>query len=524
MGQRLVGGQFVLRQAAAPEAVARTADIPVAQLVDKPFNRLRGVDEIINRQSFVNDWNQAVQTGQDPAIQLILRRPVCMLLGIVAVDAGVQRQERMGVHERVDHFGLGFSNDSFGEPFAVPRRTVGQEGPTEGVRAELFDDFPRIDNVTFGFGHLLPVFVQHVTGGDDRFVRRFTGEQRGHGQQAVKPAARLVDPFADHVRRELIAECLLVLERIMMLCKRHRTAVEPHIDHFARPFHHSAFAVRAMDLHFIHIRFMQLKIFTDMTYRMFPQLGDAVRRKLPAAVWANPHVQRRAPIAVPADVPIDQFFEELAEAAFTDMPWIPFNRIVVGDQLILHRSRFDKPALHCIVEQRRFTTPAERIAMLVFLFAVQGPLLGQHLNDVEVTILYETAGKIGHHVGITPLAINNTDKADAVLAADAVVVFAMCRSHVYDPRTAGVGNERCAYDHVDVLGLNVGERRSIGFAHEFRTFMRRQYRVIAFHDFLDQVLGDDVYAVLLFYSGVFHVRIHSEGHVGWQRPRRSRPG
>ncbi|MNP75837.1 hypothetical protein D3C76_1729610 [compost metagenome] len=58
--QRLVSGQFVLRHAASPEPVARTANVPVAQLIDKAFDRLRRIDEVVHSQAFIHDKDQAV--------------------------------------------------------------------------------------------------------------------------------------------------------------------------------------------------------------------------------------------------------------------------------------------------------------------------------------------------------------------------------------------------------------------------------------------------------------------------------
>ncbi len=52
----------------------------------------------------------------------------------------------------------------------------------------------------------------------------------------IEPAACLINPFTDKVRRESAFKKLLVLERIMKLCKRHRSGIEPHIDKLRCPF------------------------------------------------------------------------------------------------------------------------------------------------------------------------------------------------------------------------------------------------------------------------------------------------
>src|SRR5437879_4763594 len=63
-------------------------------------------------------------------------------------------------------------------------------------------------------------------------------EQRADRQQAVEPAARLVDGFADEIGGELVVEMTNGIEwpirsAISPLSKWHRSAVEPAVDHLA---------------------------------------------------------------------------------------------------------------------------------------------------------------------------------------------------------------------------------------------------------------------------------------------------
>ncbi|MNM62365.1 hypothetical protein D3C81_736950 [compost metagenome] len=85
----------------------------------------------------------------------------------------------MGINQCVDNLRFGFSHDTFRETLAVPWSTVGQECPAESIRAVLFNDIPRIDNITFGFGHLLPIFIQNMTSGNYSFIRSLTCKQGG---------------------------------------------------------------------------------------------------------------------------------------------------------------------------------------------------------------------------------------------------------------------------------------------------------------------------------------------------------
>ena len=92
----------------------------------------------------------------------------------------------------------------------------------------------------------------------------------------------------------------------------------------------------AAQLHFIHVRLVQLK-FPQIHHRwMFTQILMAVQAHIrSASIFTYPNVQRRTPITVPADVPIDEIFQELTEAAFTNMARIPIDFAVVRNQLIL---------------------------------------------------------------------------------------------------------------------------------------------------------------------------------------------
>ena len=79
---------------------------------------------------------------------------------------------------------------------------------------------------------------------------------------------------------------------------------------------------------------------------------------------ALPDIERSSPITVTADSPVLNIFQPVAETAFTDAWRDPVDRIVIADQILLHCSHLDVPALTCIVDQRSIASPAERIAVL----------------------------------------------------------------------------------------------------------------------------------------------------------------
>ncbi|MNJ37062.1 hypothetical protein D3C77_318690 [compost metagenome] len=162
----------------------------------------------------------------------------------------------------------------------------------------------------------------------------------------------MVNSLADHIGRVLLLEDFCIAERVMVLRKWHRSAIEPDIDHFGRALHNSAFAVRAVQLYLIHIRLMQLKIFGYMAYSMLAQILVAGRCIFTFTGVTHPDVKRGSPITIAANIPIHQILEEFAETAFANMPRVPLYSVIISDQLILHCGCLNEPALHRIVKQR----------------------------------------------------------------------------------------------------------------------------------------------------------------------------
>ena len=98
-----------------------------------------------------------------------------------------------------------------------------------------------------------------MTEDDDVLVRRLVKEQRRDGDERIEPAARLIDGLGDEVRREAALEDLLVLERIVPLCKRHRAGIEPAVDDLGHAVHLLA-ALGAADRHGVDVGTMQFKL------------------------------------------------------------------------------------------------------------------------------------------------------------------------------------------------------------------------------------------------------------------------
>ncbi|MNC07399.1 hypothetical protein D3C75_549450 [compost metagenome] len=95
---------------------------------------------------------------------------------------------------------------------------------------------------------------------------------------------------------------------------------------------------------------------------------------------------------------------------------------------------------------------------------------------------------------------------------------------MYDPCTAGIRNKGRAHDYIVLLSLDIAEWRSIALADKVRTRMSGQDRVFALKHLIHEVLRQDVHAVFLLNTHIFHFRVHRECHMRRKRPRGSRPG
>ncbi|MNV31648.1 hypothetical protein D3C71_1229630 [compost metagenome] len=187
---------------------------------------------------------------------------------------------------------------------------------------------------------------------------------------------------------------------------------------------------------------------------------------------------------------------------------IPIYTVVVSNQLIFDRCSVDEPAVCCVVQEWCITTPAERIAVLVFFFAVKQSFFRQSFNDIQIAIFHEASSKIRHYIRILTGIINYVHEADAILSASLIVIFTMRWCHVHDPCTTGICNKGSTYDDIAFLCLDVSEWRSVGFADKLGTFMCRKDCVLAFHYFLHQIFGNNVDTVFLLYTYIVHVRVH----------------
>ncbi len=130
--------------------------------------------------------------------------------------------------------------------------------------------------------------------------------------QGVEPAAGLIDRLADVVGGELRLELILVLEGIVPLGVGHGTRVKPDVDEIEDADHlAAAFGARIHDG--IDVWPMEVEV-AQVAAGLIGQLLDGADAVAMLAIGALPDGQRRAPVALTAQGPVDVVLKPVAEA------------------------------------------------------------------------------------------------------------------------------------------------------------------------------------------------------------------
>ena len=266
----------------------------------------------------------------------------------------------------------------------------------------LLDRTERIDSVAQAFGHLVAVLIQHQAVGDNCFIRNTVEHHRCDSMQREEPSACLVHPFRNEVGRIDLAvvKQLLVLERVMDLCIRHRSGIEPDVDQVRLALHR--LATGGNQDHIVHIRTVQvyllivlLRIFTQFELQLLirvrlhqaglygflyfiVQFFNRTDADFLRPVFRPPDRQRSSPVAATAQVPVLQVFQPFAETSRAGALRLPVDRIVQLDHPFATSRRADKPAIQRIVKNRLVRPPAVRIVVHMFFDAEHTVLHLQH--------------------------------------------------------------------------------------------------------------------------------------------------
>ena len=206
--------------------------------------------------------------------------------------------------------------------------------------------------------HFLSFPVIDVT--EDYYILkgRFVKQERRYCKQRVEPSPGLVYRFAYKVGRIMLLKHLFVLERVMPLCERHRSGIEPAVYYLRHPLHESG-AFRTLEIDLVYERFMQFYVVRHI-FAHFLQF-DYAPNQMTVSASTLPDRQRSAPVSRTAKAPVHYIFKEVAHTSFPYIVRQPVYAVVVFEQLVPYRRHLYEPCIRCIVKQRRVASPAERI-------------------------------------------------------------------------------------------------------------------------------------------------------------------
>ena len=326
------------------------------------------------------------------------------------VGVGVEREEAVGVPQRLEVLAHRLADRLDREAVAVPRLLRGEVVPPERVRAVGVEHVPGRDGIALGLRHLLALGVGDQAQAEHGLERRPAVQQRGHRQQRVEPATRLVQSLADVVGREALLEGLLVLERCVPLGEGHRARVPPHVDQVGHP--PEGLAV-ALERGVVHIRAVQVGRTSA------PSSSSSAREPTQTV---SPSSARQIGSGVPQyrsrlRRPVDVVLEPVAEAPVLDVLGVPGHGLVGGQQLVLDLGGAHVPGRLGVVQERGLAAPAVRVAVLVVLGAHQLSARAQLLDDVGVGVLDLAPGVGAHALVEGPVTADGVLERQALLFA-----------------------------------------------------------------------------------------------------------
>ena len=132
----------------------------------------------------------------------------------------------------------------------------------------------------------------------------------------------------------------LVLKRVMILGKRHRSGIKPTVDHL-RYACHLRTALPATDVHAIDIGLVKLDIIRAIIGQPLKLLDRSAAMTMSARTF--PYRKRCAPVTLTRDAPVDDILEKIPHSSVPDTLRIPGYGSVRPDQRILHFRHRDEP-------------------------------------------------------------------------------------------------------------------------------------------------------------------------------------
>ena len=353
-------------------------------------------------------------------------------------------------------------------------------------------------------------------------------QRRCQNVQCVEPSAGLVDVFDDEVAWVMRLEPFTILERIVHLRERHRTALEPAVEHLGHAAHHRAtcWIVGVRSNQIVDSGTMQVG---DLYAKVALHLGQAavdVHARV-FGVIALPHRNRRTPETVAADAPVARIGKPLAKRAIFDVTGNPMDLLVQFDHAILDCRDLNKPRRDRAVDQRLSATPAMRIAVVIALVTQHDATSLQFTNDQRVGIKHMLALPRRHLGRIATVLVHWAQRGYASSVTCDLVVLAESRGHMHDTG-AVFGADEIGTEHLKRIRCVGEEIEQWGVAPSNQIGAHQRAHACGLADLafvrIETRLSKHVTATIrMLHHCVFDVGAHGQRKVGGQRPRRGGP-
>ena len=309
-----------------------------------------------------------------------------------------------------------------------------EQVPSCRICAVLVEQFERVYRVALGLAHLLAVLVQDQVIYENILVWRSALDECGYSHQRVEPSSGLVYTFAYEISREqLFIEVLAVFKRIVLLCERHCSAVEPAV-HYFRYSRHRLAAVRACKMHVVNIRSVQFDVLSDVFLSFFNKFSSAAYA-FQMAAFTSPDRDRCSPVSVSGYRPVVDVFEPVSESLFSYEIREPVDHVVVCNELILELCHFYIPARLSIVKERSAASPAVRIVVLHLFLRIDLVLCCEPLYYIYVKAVFHYESALPRSICVFALFIYRIHYRKIISPACVVVIFTESRCSVYDTCT-----------------------------------------------------------------------------------------
>ena len=223
--ERLVSAQLILRHRTGPEAFTIQTHIPIREVVgNESIDQATGFRRLIIVQSCRYFFHHCIEFAQYPTINFrALTKVYLRCVRIEVVNVCIHCKERVSLIEFTEEGARNFLDTLFVKLQIVPRRSIGNHIPTQGVRAIFSNRLKRIYGIAEALRHFITVLIQDKAVRDNILEGNGIEDHRRNSVERKEPAARLINAFSNEVGREAATalHLLFVFERIVLLCKGH---------------------------------------------------------------------------------------------------------------------------------------------------------------------------------------------------------------------------------------------------------------------------------------------------------------